>query len=224
MSLGPRRLILFVVAGALCTGLLLPAAGAVPPKKRKRAPVSIKACSHAKTGQLRLRGKRRCRKGERGIVWSVRGPRGAKGARGLRGPAGSGGTDGTNGSALSAIFSARATAYSSVLNPGYAAVSGITEVSATEATVETLAPASGFTAGGLAVNATSAPGAGGSITVSLRANGADSPLTCTISDPATTCLNRSSAAAIPGGSTISLQITSSGTILTTNLLVGFEGR
>jgi hypothetical protein len=110
-----------------------------------------------------------------------------------------------------------------VVNPGYASVSGITEVSNTEATVETLAPASGFAASGLAVKASSAPGTGGSITVSLRANGADTALTCTISDPATTCLNLSSSAAIPGGSPISLQISSSGTILTTNLLVGFEG-
>jgi hypothetical protein len=151
-------------------------------------------------------------------------PSGREGARGLRGPAGSGSTDDTNGSARSAIFSARATAYSSVLDPGYAAVSGITEVSATEATVQTLAPASGFAATGLAVSATSAPGTGGSITVSLRANGADTPVACTISDPATMCQNLSSSAAIPGGSTISLQIISSGTILSTNLLVGFEGR
>jgi hypothetical protein len=68
MAPGLRRLTVLVIVGALCTGLLLPAVGAVPSKKRKRAPASIKACAEAKTGQLRLRGKRRCRKGERAIV------------------------------------------------------------------------------------------------------------------------------------------------------------
>jgi hypothetical protein len=108
--------------------------------------------------------------------------------------------------------------------PGYAAVSGHTEVSATESQAETLAPAAGFAASNLSVRATRAPGAGGSITVNVRANGADTPLGCTISAEATSCSNAFSSASIPASSPISLQVSSSGTILTTALLVGFEGR
>ncbi|MGH2920656.1 MAG: hypothetical protein ACRDKU_01115 [Gaiellaceae bacterium] len=224
MSTNRRRLNVAMIVAALCTGLSLPAAGAVAPKKKERAPASIKACASAKTGALRIRKKRGCRKGERPLVWSVRGPRGPKGPRGLRGTQGGGGDSGANGPASAVIFTARATAYSSAVNPGYASVTGATQVTATESQAETLAPAAGFAASNLAVRVASAPGAGSSLTVTLRANGADTPLTCTIAAADTTCSNTSVSAAIPAGSTLSIQVSSTGAILTTTLLVGFQGR
>jgi hypothetical protein len=217
-----RRLLAFLVLPAVLAALALPAASAVPPKKKRAAP-TIKACANKKTGSLALRKGRKCRKGWRAVVWSVRGPRGARGARGLAGPRGPEGGGGGNASARRSIFTARGTLFSSAASPGYAGVSGITEVTSTEAQVETLAPATGFTARSLAVIVNTVPQAGSTITVTLRNDGAGTALGCTITGPATSCSNTGSSAAISPGSRVSLEISSTGVVLTTAVMAGFEG-
>lgn len=215
--MNPRRLKIGVIAAALSTGLALPASGAVKPKpKKKPAAAVIKACANKKSGALRVRKRRYCRRSERAVVWSVRGPRGPKGAGGVAGssPGGNGG---------SAYFSTLGTGYSSTLNPGYTSVAGTTPVTPVEAAVQTLSPAVGFTADRLAVRASTAPETG-SITVTLRANGADTELSCTIPPGEAGCTNTTAAVVIPAGSTLSLQASSTGTVLPTNLLAGFRGR
>jgi hypothetical protein len=58
----------------------------------------IRACYSKKTGDLRVvKGKKRCRRGERALAWNRKGPRGLTGQRGAAGPVGPGGTDGAAG-------------------------------------------------------------------------------------------------------------------------------
>ena len=65
----------------------------------------ITGCYAKKTGALRVAKGKRCKRGERKIVWTkngVRGARGLRGARGGRGPKGDTGARGTTGAAGSA--------------------------------------------------------------------------------------------------------------------------
>jgi hypothetical protein len=216
--MNPRSLKVGLLVAALCTGLALPASGAVKPKPKKKRPaaVTIKACASKKTGALRLRKRRYCRRSERAVVWSIRGPRGPKGARGASGAAGAPGANGA-----SAYFSSLGTGYSSAVDPAYSSVSGTTPLTSAEAAVQTLSPAVAFTADQLAVRA-SAPPTSGSITVTLRANGADTALNCTIPPGQPGCSNTSARVVVPGGSTLSLGVTSTGVVLSTNVLIGFR--
>lgn len=217
---------------------------------KKQPATFLYACAQRKTGSLRLvRKPRSCRKTERGVSWRIdrsRGARGVKGAVGPRGlagptgpdgapgpqghagpegaagPAGPQGTPGSSGADAPTVFTARANGYLGALTPVYAAVSGITDVTATEALVETLAPANAFTAENMSVRLTTAPGAGNSVTVTLRANGADTALACTIADLATSCTNTANAATVAAASTIALQVSSTGLVPSTSLLIGLE--
>jgi hypothetical protein len=206
-----------LIAAVLCTGLALPATGAVKPKKKKKpAAALIKACANKKTGALRLRKRRYCRRSERAVLWSVRGPRGPRGDRGAGGTSGSPGANGG-----SAYFSALGTGFSSGVDPAYSSVTGTTPVTAAEAAVQTLSPAVAFTADQLAVRASTAPT--GTITVALRVNGVDTALSCTILVGEPGCSNTSARISIPGGSTLSLKMSATGTVLPTNVLAGFRG-
>jgi len=75
-----------------------------------------------------------------------------------------------------------------------------------------------------AVQLTAAPGAGNSVSVTLRDDGADTALSCTIANAATSCTNPSTNATIAAASTLSIEVTS--TLLTpaTSVLVGLESR
>jgi hypothetical protein len=207
-------------------------------KRPAKKAAFLHACAQRKTGRLRLAPKpRSCRKSERAISWRVSGPKPARGVKGAvgapgptgaqgqpgpQGPAGAEGAPGPAGAGAPTILTARANAYIGALTPAYAAVSGITDVTASEAQAETLAPAKPFTAGNLAVRLTAPPGVGNSITVTLRANGTDSPLACTIADLATNCTNTATPATVPASSTIALRISSTGVVAATSLLIGFE--
>src|SRR3954464_11967070 len=70
------------------------AVGAIPARNG-----TVNACFSTRTGALRVvdSKKRKCRKGERAIAWSQRGPAGAPGAKGAPGTSGTNGRDGTNG-------------------------------------------------------------------------------------------------------------------------------
>jgi hypothetical protein len=215
----------------MLTGLTLSASAATVKPRKKKAAKSIRACADRKTGRLRLsvRG-RPCNRRERIVVWNVRGPRGARGGAGAPGsgtpgsggPPGSGGAPGDSATARS-IFTARAGNYLGVVNPAYAAVTGATTVDATESLMQTLAPSEGFVASSLVVRALDAPGVGSTLTVTLREDGADTELSCTIAGTSTTC-SSSTSTAIAGASAISLEVSSTGTVAPTSLLVGFEGR
>jgi hypothetical protein len=60
----------------------------------------IKACYSKKTGELRVKGNRRCRRSEKKLVWNkkgIRGPRGPQGETGATGPTGPQGATGPAG-------------------------------------------------------------------------------------------------------------------------------
>jgi Collagen triple helix repeat (20 copies) len=94
------KLSVVVAAGLLLCG----ASGYAIAQSGSAAPRTIKACAQKSDGALRLG--RKCRKGERRVTWSARGPAGltgpagqpgAAGQDGAQGPAGANGANGTNG-------------------------------------------------------------------------------------------------------------------------------
>lgn len=218
---------LFLAVGV--TAFAIPAGSAVKRPEAKKAATTVLVCANRANGRLRLvRRVRACRRVERLMRWNIRGPRGLRGPAGARGrdgapgPPGEPGAAGPPGSNSVAVLSARVTGYSGGLGPAFAAPTGSSAATATEDAVETLSPARALSARNLAVQATTAPGGGNSLTVTVRANGADTVLACTIAGAATSCTNTADSASIPADATLSLEVTSSVGVLSTSLLVGFE--
>ena len=83
-----------VVALALATAAGLAAAGGPPAAAHAE---EIHACVHERSGLLRIPGGPGCRKRERAVSWSVRGPRGETGPQGPAGPQGEPGPAGPAG-------------------------------------------------------------------------------------------------------------------------------
>jgi hypothetical protein len=155
------------------------------------------------------------------------GPQGATGPQGLSGPQGSTGPQGPQGDPGAtgprgpSIFTSRANGYS--IGTMYAPVTGIATVTATETDVQTLSPNASMTAKDLSVVATAAPGALASITVTLRDDAADTSVACTITGlGVTTCDSASASATISAGSKLTIKVTSSGVLVSTSLLVGWQ--
>jgi len=93
--------------------------------------------------------------------------------------------------------------------------------SATENLIYWTAPRSG-TFRNLYINVTNSPGAGQSYVFTLRVNGADTSVTCTISDSATSCNDTTHTAAITAGQTYSIKSVSSATATGTDPAWGVE--
>jgi hypothetical protein len=105
----------------------------------------------------------------------------------------------------------------------FAPVSGIGTVSAVEGDTETLSPNASLTAKDLSVRATTAPGALASVTVTLRDDGADTALTCTITGlGVTTCNSAAASVTIGAGSRLAFKVTSTGVLTGLSLLVGWQ--
>jgi hypothetical protein len=152
------------------------------------------------------------------------GPTGATGPTGPTGATGTTGATGNTGPRGPAIFTARANLYGGV-TPGtkFAGVATISTASPTEADAETLSPAASMTAQNLSVRTTAAPGAGVSVTVTLRVEGADTTLSCTVTGTATTCSNTSATVAVAAGSRLAFEISSADPVVPAmSLLVGWE--
>lgn len=93
--------------------------------------------------------------------------------------------------------------------------------SATENLIYWTAPRSG-TFRNLYINVTNSPGAGQSYVFTLRVNGADTSVTCTISNSATSCNDTTHTAAITAGQTYSIKSVSSATATGTDPAWGVE--
>jgi hypothetical protein len=104
----------------------------------------------------------------------------------------------------------------------FASAVGISTAGAVEGDAQTLSPNASLTAQDLAVVATAAPGVGNSVTVTLRDDGVDTALACTISGLGNTCNSAAASATIAAGSRLSFQLTSSGVVPATSLLVGWQ--
>jgi hypothetical protein len=163
----------------------------------------IRACVSKRNGAVRIvSAKKRCRKGERRVTWSRRGPAGAKGANGADGVAGVRGVEGPPGAAGA---------------PAASTVMGNTSVELLGGPAGAFAtfPPSGFSAdvpGGdtqVSPNATtivrdlfvrigSAPGPTGLRSFELLA-GNRTALTCTMSGTADTCTSGEATATVAPG-------------------------
>src|SRR5690242_540552 len=83
-----RFLLAFLGAALICSSIALGGSAAKPKPSSK----TIKACVSKTTGAVRLA--RRCKKGEKKVVWNVRGNAGKAGANGAPGDPGQTGVKG----------------------------------------------------------------------------------------------------------------------------------
>lgn len=104
----------------------------------------------------------------------------------------------------------------------YAPISGIAAVTATEADVEMLSPNASLTGRDLAVRTGTALGVAATVTITLRDDGADTAVTCTVNALSTTCNSASATATVAAGSRLALKITSTGIFSGLSVLVGFQ--
>jgi hypothetical protein len=126
------------------------------------------------------------------------GPKGSKGPVGQQGPKGQPGAPGATTSVLTGRTSLAGT--DSFFSP-----SGISTAGATEAPVQILSPGVAATARNLSVRLDSSPGPAASRAFTLRVNGADTALTCTIVNAGQTCTSGGASVAVPAGSLLSLE-------------------
>lgn len=167
---------------------------------------TVHACAAKRNGVLRLSA--RCRKDERAVSWSVRGPRGrrgrsgAQGGVGPQGPSGSAGGAGAPGSSAASIMTARTSA--TIGQEGFFAPSGSSTMSGTESAVTVLTPDATTVAQDLAVtDLTSTPGDNTRVYV-LRVNGSDTSLTCSIVSGAHGCTDSVDTVSIPPASQVTI--------------------
>jgi hypothetical protein len=161
---------------------------------------NIRGCFKKKGGKLRvIQHNKKCRQGERRLVWSKRGPAGAPGQPGARGE--TGGT-GPAGSPAASAFLGHTTdplddaTGNRVLHPSgpSPAAGGTAKVS----------PNAAIVARDLVVKLSDGPGAMGTRTFTLRVDGQKTDVGCAIAGFETTCNSGSATATIPPTSEVDL--------------------
>jgi collagen triple helix repeat protein/beta-propeller repeat-containing protein len=125
------------------------------------------------------------------------GPQGEKGEKGDTGATGPAGANGTSGSAIGGN-------YANVGNNNFLMPWG-TNTGGTEANFNVPLPSG--TARKLVVSLTAPPGAGGSATVTIRKNGSNSALACTVTGTATTCTDTANSVTFGDGDLLSILYT-----------------
>jgi hypothetical protein len=140
--------------------------------------------------------------GEQGPIGppGPQGPPGPPGAPGAKGETGAPGANGTSGSAIGGN-------YANTSNNNFLMPWGGT-TSATEANVNLPLPSG--RASKLVVNLTAAPGAGGSATVTIRKNGSNTALSCTVAGTTTTCSDTVNSVTFGAGDLLSVLYTEAG--------------
>src|SRR5438309_8491445 len=97
MALRHSRLAVAVLCVATFGFLIVPA-GAAGRGRGVAVSGAIRACANKRTGVISLnRTKKRCKRNQRSVVWSLKGPGGAPGPAGTPGAAGAAGADGPPG-------------------------------------------------------------------------------------------------------------------------------
>ena len=137
-----------------------------------------------------------------------KGDQGPKGDQGIQGPKGDQGQDGSDGASFLTAVIENATAST----PRYGTSSGVSNFSDTEDGVVSLSPNATIVARDLAVDLSIAPSVsctGGPCarTFTLRDDGADTAVACTVTDTATACDSGGSSAVIGPGSKLSIKMT-----------------
>jgi hypothetical protein len=216
-QLRSRRLVrVGVVAAILAVGA---GAGSFAYATVSSSAIIIHACVSKEVGLVRIAAK--CRKTERPLTWSngggaqagptgpqgpagPQGPQGPQGATGAAGAKGDTGTAGVNrdviGGGDSCSLAGNATEYIGMFGANCAGT--------TEADAQLAMPANG-TVQELHATVDQAPGAG-SIVFTVRKNGANTPVTCTISGTARSCADSGNAVGFATGDLISIQMTEVG--------------
>ncbi len=141
------------------------------------------------------------------------GPAGPQGAMGATGPQGPAGLSGTSGSAIGGNYANAGT--NRFLVPWDTTTTG------TEANANVPLPQG--TAERLIVSLTTAPGVGHSATITVRKNGANTALTCTVAGTDTSCSDVSDAVTFADGDLLSVLYTESGAA-GSRIRFGFEYR
>jgi hypothetical protein len=83
-------------------------------------------------------------------------------------------------------------------------------------------PGTGLIARDFAASVQTAPGAGQSITIAFRLNQADTGLSCTIANAATSCAAAGATADLPAGARMSMRSTASASATANNVSWGFR--
>lgn len=184
----------------------------------------IHACVSKEVGIVRVAAK--CRKTERALTWSSGVQQGPPGAQGPAGPQGAQGGQGATGAtgAKGDTGAAGAAAVNRDVIGGGDSTCGTTGGGATdyvgmfgascansEAEAQLAMPASG-TLQGLHATVAAAPGAGNSVAFTIRKNGASTPVTCVISNTATSCADAVNGVGFAVGDLISVQVAESGPV------------
>jgi hypothetical protein len=167
---------------------------------------NIRGCFKKKGGKLRVVGhKKKCRRGERRLVWSQRGPVGPAGQTGATGATGETGATGATGPAGSPAASAflghttdpldDATGTRILFPSGPSPAAGGTAK---------LSPNATIVARDLAVNLSDTPGPMGTRTFTLRVDGQKTDVGCTMTVNEQTCNSGSATATIPPASEVDL--------------------
>jgi hypothetical protein len=182
----------------------------------------IHACVSKEVGIVRVAAK--CRKTERALTWSsgvqqgppgAQGPAGPQGAQGGQGATGATGAKGDTGAAGAAAVNRDVIGGgdSCTLNGGsmteYLGMFGAGCAGNSEADAQLAMPATGALQE-LHATLSAAPGAGNSVTFTVRKNGTNTPVSCTISGAATACADAVNAVGFGTGDLISVQMTETG--------------
>lgn len=117
-------------------------------------------------------------------------------------------TGGTGG--IGSAFSGRVNQLPSSPNTVFGGISGVSDAVGLEDSVTTLSPGQSGIAQNLSVRLNAAPGSGRSLKFTLRVNGTDTDVTCTIADNAATGSSGGGTAAVPAGAVLSMRIDSIG--------------
>jgi hypothetical protein len=137
--------------------------------------------------------------GVQGVAGNT-GPQGLTGPQGPVGPQGPAGANGTSGSVIGGNYANAGTGR--FLVPWEGTTTG------TEA--DGSIPMPSGTASKLVVSLTVAPGTGHTATVTIRKNGVNTSLTCTVSGTSTTCADTTDTVAYSNGDLLSIQLTEAG--------------
>lgn len=139
------------------------------------------------------------------------GPQGDPGPQGGVGPAGPTGPAGPAGPAGAAASASYGRLVSLGAGTGFATPTGSTGVTpVTESDVAYLSPNQTIVAKDLSVKVRTPAAGGGSRHFTLRDDGADTAVTCTIGGPNTTCNSGAATATISAGSDLSIEVTENG--------------
>jgi hypothetical protein len=149
---------------------------------------------------------------------ALAGKTGPRGAAGARGAAGSNGAPGASAPALLFGSSGAAAGGTRFAQPSGGAGAALTE----PGVLTPVPPGATVAARDLVARVPAAPGAGESITITLRVDSADTPLTCTIADTAQTCSTTTGTATLAPGALMSMRTTATAGATANSIIWSFR--